>query len=81
MTYDMDEDNSDLLIRALIENCVENFSKHRGIVEELCITPLNRYLSSKTMQIIGWSTLSISVLIFLNVAIIVILLDIRKKIL
>lgn len=71
------EDNSPF-VKELLEDFIENFSKHRSVVDELCLTPVYRYISIKFRKHINIAYGVILLFLMVNILTLLILWDVRS---
>ena len=69
-----------IIIKELLEDFIENFSKHRTVVDELCITPFYSYLRDKFRIHTTVAYCAILVFLVVNILTLLIAWDLRSSI-
>lgn len=71
------EENSPIL-KELLEDFVDSFSKHRTVVDELCLTPFYTYVNNKFRWHIHIAYGAVLVFLIVNVLTLLIMWDVRS---
>ncbi len=74
------EEDEGILIRGLIEDVIQNFNKHREIVDELCIAPIHKYVSTRLTRCTQIFYITGMALLLTNIIVLVVIYDTRKLI-
>lgn len=77
---DENEHVNSIVLKELIEDFVENFNKHRNIVDELCLTPFYSYISGKLRGHAAAAYTIIAALLIANIVTLLIVCDVRSTI-